>query len=847
MNPEKLWTTWTHPVTACRVAKQLRLGASDEALRTQLPLWEPWLRIDGIKPIADPCASCPGHAVKAAVLPSEGQGTLLVVGAHPTATEVQLGVAFGHPLGQYVQGIVRKHWSGPVTYTHAVRCALRGSDELRADTAAHDPAGKAEACRFHLARTIDDVKPTRIVFIGRGGALALGVYHDAVALRRCWGLVRGVPAWHVMDPQPAMRNGFLKAQFESDLAAVLREKDVRPVQGVTTVLTTPLEVELWLRGAMAQQSKPVAVDVEHDGRLWDKDFRLLCVGLCQDPAKPVVATVEALDGAVDTFREFLADPRVLKVNQNIKHDRHALYRHFGVDMAGIVADTMVYQRLRDPDAPAGLGKLAWYVGFGGYKEAANFADADEDDRVGNKFAALPPNTLHAYNGRDVAVTTLVHDYLHERMGKLANTWYGLLGPGFDALTIVERNGMLLSPEAVRSYDKWLTARETDLLRQLVSIPGVPAGFNPGSTAQMRDLLYKQFRLPVLALTGTKQPSTAKDVLVALQDKHPVVPILLQLSRVRKQRSTYGLGVLDYISPLDGRVHTTFKLVRTGRLSSSDPNLQNCTRPDPDDPNSEGTWARGCYVAPPGYKLVQLDFSQLELRVAAMLSKDRAMAAAFDSGVDFHTQTAALAFHTPAAKVSKKQRTAAKAINFGLLYGKSAYGLAQDLGVTTQEVEGMINSIFGVYTGLAAWRREQLSNATITGRLVTTWAVPGTGVDWTHYRGVLELGDRASGAAADKTRKHLQNVALNTPIQNVATWMALAALTEAVRWTRDERPDVRVVMTVHDSILLEAPENRVDETVEAVSGFMTGVPSGIVKLTVDAEVGDDWGRLNKYRK
>lgn len=777
------------------------------------------------------CTACVLHAdarnvCLAPTVDPGGPGTAMVVTLAPTKAEAEAGVSFTGQLSQALQRYARKHYEGTLVMTHLVRCPGKVLDHL-------------DDCAPYLLGDVQTYKPDRVVLVGAAATASFGVYIDPSRSRRLWSRLLGVPAFAVMDPLNGAFNRFVRRQFEHDLRWALTTNVEQP-KGEVEVLTDPEQLESYLQGL--EFDKPVTVDVEHKGTLWDGDFELLCVGFCQDAERPVVATMPALNGAVDAVRVFLRDLRIPKVNQNIKHDRHALYRTFGSDMRGIIGDTMLQARLFEPEEQAGLGPLSWKVGMGGYKEAAK--DLSEDGR-GHKVEKLSPRELAVYNGRDTSATLRVYDWLTGRLGDTAQTWRTLIGPAFEALTKVERNGILLSDANVRSYDKWLEVQEQKLDTDLRSVPEVPVGFNPASNKQMGEFLYDILKIPFpkSALTKKGGRSVAKGTLEDLKHHHQVVQTLLDLSAIRKQRNTYGLGMLEHISPVDGRVHTTFKLVRTGRLSSSDPNMQNITKPE--EPGDEGSWARGCFVPSPGHRFVQLDYSQMELRVAAMLSGDEAMASAFESGADFHTMTAAAAFGVKPEQVTSAQRKVAKTINFAIVYGKSEYGLSKDLGKPLHEVEALMATLMGRYAKLKAWRQKQVDDAQVLGEVWSRWTPPEPhSPRWVFRRSVAPIGDTRDTPEARKMVKHMKNIALNTPIQCIANCFSLASLTEAVRWTEEECPSARVVMTVHDSLLLECPKAEVDLVADAVKEIMLSWPSGVVKLKVDVEVGDDWGNMEK---
>lgn len=843
MKPEDRWLRWEHPEPPARRARPTQgslLG--DEAfvsVRKRLPLYEPWFPTD-IDP-ADPlerdynCMRCDLHKGKASVcmaprqrMSVDSDRAILIVAATPTRDEDKARQAYSGTTLQRVKALAEKHFPGTISYTYAIKCAAGKKADER----------QAAACLPYLWREWDDLKPERVILLGPGAVQAVtGRYVDAVYMRRGHAFVRGTPVFPVMDPVLGAHNVFRKKQFEADLAwALTTDLPVMP-KGETRVLDTGPELEAYL--AALDPDLPTVLDVEHAGDVWKADFDMLCCALCQDPEQPVTATKQAMLEAREAFTDFLADPRFAKVNQTIKHDRQALYRFLGVDMRGIEGDTELEGRIYEPEALVKLGSQAWLVGFGGYKEASKDT-GDEDQKGGAFFASMHPNDLHAYSGRDGACTLLVHQKRRPKMKDLQHTWKTLIGPAFDALAIVERNGMLPSRDTIHAYDKWLEHKQEDALRQLHSVEGVPASFSHTSNPQKAALLYDTLKLRRPKGGGN---SVAKDHLKTIEKDHPVVSLLMLLSKLDKQRSTYGLNLLNHISPLDGRIHTRFGLVRTTRLSSREPNMQNITKPDDEVEDDLGTWARSCFVAPKGYKLVALDYSQMELRVAAMLSGDEAMAAAFESGHDFHKMTAAAGYGVRPEDVTKAMRKAGKSLNFAIVFGQNEYGIAAGLGISVSEAKKLMDNLLKRYQKLARWRNEQINNAKMRGGIKASWTA---GILNWHYRrdtaNIVYMLGRDTDQAR-RIRKHWQNVALNSPIQGIANWFSLASIAAVVDYVEEVWPGVvRVVMSVHDEILLECPEELVEEVVVACRRIMLQWPSGCVKLKVDAEVGDDWGHM-----
>lgn len=831
VRPEDLWRSWRHPPPA--KPPPLQGGLFDKPPASRLPLWEPLYPTETAWPGTVPrkrsrqCTSCQLHKDVRTVCAGpmdvgpKSDRRLLVVFGTPTQDEDRGGHLHSSVVSTYVQRIISKVWPGQVRYTYAVGCAS-GKSATEQDM---------RACLPHVWHDWDRFDPERVLLLGYVPIKAVtGRYIDP-KVRRPWGIVRGTPIFPMRNPEDGGRNIHHKRQFEKDLRWATKAKVMQP-QGEVRVLQTPQEAAAYLANIV--QGRVTIVDAEWAGHPWKEDFRLLCVGLCQDPEHPVVIPAAAFEGIADRFRAWMADPRYPKGNQQINADRQALYRQFGVDLVGVQLDTYLWSRLHEPEAPGGLGAQAWLVGFGGYKEEA--ADSEDRSRGGaNKFENQKPDDLHTYNGRDTSITLRLAYRRAPTLGKLQGTWERLVGPAFTALGKVERTGMMLSTDNVKAYDRWLQDKEERAWGELRRHPEVPEGFNPGSSQQKAELLYDK-----LGLRAPKDRNVQKGTLQRLRSEHSIVQALMDLSGISKQRSTYGLSMLNHISPLDGRVHTSFDLVRTGRLSSRDPNIQNITKPR--NPGDEGSWARGCFVSGPGRKLVAVDYSQMELRVAAMVSGDATMTKAFADGIDFHTSTAAAAYGVDMAKITKDQRQVGKALNFGLVFGKDEFGLAKDLGITINEAKDLIETLMGNYEQLGDWRRNQIVKGEVDGEIWCVWDPPGSNLGWVHRRGVEDVVLMPNSDKFKGIRKHWRNVCLNTPIQNIANCFSLASLVEVVNWVEECCPQARVLMVVHDEILLDCPDDMVEYVATNVARIMTSWPSGGVPLKAEAEVGDDWGHM-----
>jgi DNA polymerase-1 len=480
--------------------------------------------------------------------------------------------------------------------------------------------------------------------------------------------------------------------------------------------------------------------------------------------------------------------------------------------------------------------------------------------VAKDFRKIAPNRLAWYAGLDAAATLQLARWQADKMGPFLSTWRNLLGPAMHALGQVERWGALLSEANVRLYDAHLEQRTNDARRELAAWSEVPADLNTKSSKQMQALLYERLKMPVLVRTATKAPSCGSEALEALVARHEDTPghpapgktdawnllrSLQKLSAARAMRDSYGLGQLENISPHDGRVHTKYKLVRSYRLSSSEPNLQNLKKEgDDDEVEDDGKWAKGCYVAPEGCAILLLDYSQNELRIACSLSGDEVMAEAFAAGVDFHTATAREIFGRP--EVSSLERRVAKSINFAIVFGGNEYTVARQLGITPQKALTYVQAWASRFRRLDAWRRQLVSEARQTGASWARWPAEG----WTLRRLLPDVGIQGDNKAAKGMREHAERVAQNNPVQCLANLFGLSALTRVVAWIVDSGLDqgptpVQLFITVHDEIGLYVPPHLLDQVHREARRIMEGYDLGIVKLKVEAEVGDrDMGHTRK---
>lgn len=814
---------------------------------------------------------------------TDGVGGLLVVDGHPGRDEDQAGRPCVGRDGTLLRRTVQKHWGDrPVAYDNAVRCYPHGSDV--------DEEGVG-ACRPYLAQTIEDTDPVRVVALGSVAVQGLfGRSPQPLSVRRgyswLWRRGKPVPVFFVLPPFLAVGNSVVRRWFEEDLKWAL----TCPIPG-SPGLAADAERRLTLppwdeaafnpttigetREALASLRTGVAsLDAEWSGEEFDDGFSILSLALSQGEGQTWVWDRTALEDPEirKAVLDYLGDESAKKVGQSVKADQRAIYAATGTWVRGVVGDVRLWRKLLESDALADLETMAELVGMGGHKgEAQSEIDAglanvrrmraaqkkgkewvgpplppdiDAFLRLGGdvksvKFALLSRPTLLRYNARDALVQKKLIDELGRRLDAepdIRRIWDTLVRPANDACAKVEAWGIGVSVDALKNFENYLDAHLGETTQRFKQYGD---NFNPNSNPQVAALLFNRLGLkPGKRTPGGGAYATDEETLTSLKGKHPVIDDLILWRTVAKLKGTYAVGLRDYIRS-DGRIHCFIDLAgaRSGRTSSSDPNLQNI----PSDKKDVvfGKIARDCFVARAGWKLLSADYSQLELRIAAMLSEDDVMADFFRRGEDIHLGSARLisnvAWGINPDQVTKEHRARVKPINFGILYGKSAKTLAADLGVKVDEAQKIMDAIFGKFNKLSRWIKDSLRAAQRTGHAWTWWDGHPA-----RRRDLWRISDLNSEA-----RSVHEHSAWNTPIQGTASDYCVASLVECVRWIEEDAVPAMLVLPVHDQLLFEVRDDCVDECAHQVRRIMQSFPSKGVPLEVDVEVGQSWGSLVKY--
>ena len=528
---------------------------------------------------------------------------------------------------------------------------------------------------------------------------------------------------------------------------------------------------------------------------------------------------------VDVFRPLFADPAKVLVAHNGKFDRNVLHR-YGIGFASTPHDTMLAHYCLDAAARHGMDALAErYLGY----RTIHFSEVAGEQERGKPEPTLAGKDIAKvtdYAAEDADVTLRLEDALRPQALALAEGRKGPVAlseveePLVKVLCDMEREGVRVDVDALKEYGRELDREILSLTQGILAY--ADPGFNPDSPKQLGELLFGKLGLPGGRKTSTGQFSTDEKTLAKLAGAHPVVPAILDYRACTKLKSTY-VDKLPTLIDADSRVHTTYAqaFTETGRLSSSDPNLQNIPVR-----TERGRRIRAAFVARDDrHRIVSADYSQIELRLMAAFSGDEAMLAAFRSGADIHRETSSRVYGVMPALVSDEQRSKCKMVNFGIIYGISAFGLSQRLKVPRREAEGLIDSYFRLYPGVRDFMAAAIAKAREKGYAETMLGRRRT------LRDIDSRNATARGAA--------ERDAINTPIQGSAADLIKIAMVRVDRALKERRLRTKMVLQIHDELVFDAPEEEVDEVVELARREMTGAYDFGVPLEVGVGVGRSW--------
>ena len=527
---------------------------------------------------------------------------------------------------------------------------------------------------------------------------------------------------------------------------------------------------------------------------------------------------------LDALRPLLADPDKRKLGQHGNYDLHVLRRH-GVDVQGYADDTMLESFVLSAGiARHDMDTLAKrHLGY----DTIKYEDVAGKGAKAIPFSQVAIDAATRYAAEDADITLRLHRVLLPQLEaepSLLSVYREIEMPLVPVLARVEENGVLIDTTELRRQSADLARRMLAAQQKATDLAG--RSFNLDSPKQLGALLFDELKLPALVKTPGGAPSTNEEALEAIADQHELPRVILEYRGLAKLRSTYTDKLPEMVNPATGRVHTSYHQAgaATGRLSSTDPNLQNIpTR------SEDGRRIRTAFIAPPGRKLVACDYSQIELRIMAHLSEDPALLRAFEQGADIHRATAAEVLGKAIEDVTSSERRAAKAINFGLIYGMGAFGLARQLGIGRGEAQDYIALYFSRYPGVRDYMERTRQQARDRGFVETVFGRRLT-LDYIHSKNAAQ-------------RAGAERAAINAPMQGTAADIIKRAMVAVDGWLAAHRAQALMILQVHDELVFEVDEGFVPTLLETVPTLMAGAANLRVPLVVDSGVGDNWDQAH----
>ena len=630
----------------------------------------------------------------------------------------------------------------------------------------------------------------------------------------------------------ALRDWFTKLEFRSWLDELLGDAEPAAVRADVPaadyeIITEQAVFDGWLE---ALATAPLfAFDTETTSLNY-MDARIVGVSFAVEPGRAAYVPLAhdylgvpaqlSRDRVLAALKPLLEDDGRAKVGQNLKYDASVLANH-GITLRGIRFDTMLESYVLDSTATRhDMDSLALkYLGH----KTIHFEDVAGKGAKQLSFNQIKVEDAGPYAAEDADVTLRLHHALWPRLqaqGRLPEVLTKIEIPLVPVLSRIERHGALISRELLLQQSAELGQRLRELEGEAYGLAGQP--FNLGSPKQLGEILFEKLQLPVIKKTPTGAASTAEEVLAELALDYPLPKLLLEYRSLSKLKSTYTDKLPEMINSATGRVHTSYHqaVAATGRLSSTDPNLQNIPLR-----TQEGRRIRQAFIAPEGYKILAADYSQIELRIMAHLSADAGLLRAFNEGRDVHIATASEVFEVPLSAVSAEQRRKAKAINFGLIYGMSAFGLGRQLHLGRNDAQQYIDRYFERYPGVAeymdrtrALAREQGYVETLFGRRL--------------HLPEINARNKMRAQAAERT-------AINAPMQGTAADIIKQAMLAVDHWLQQGTARARMIMQVHDELVFEVAADEVDPVREQICRLMSAAAVLAIPLVVEAGVGNNW--------
>jgi len=623
----------------------------------------------------------------------------------------------------------------------------------------------------------------------------------------------------------------------SDLLSAPPATDPEPVKtpvekisvSYETILTRA-QLDNWLD--KIQHAALTAVDTETTS-LEPMTAQLVGISLCCEAGQaayipvahcyPGAATQLSRDEVLACLRPWLEDAGQFKVGQNLKYDTHIFANH-GVTLRGIAHDTLLQSYVFESHKSHDMDSLA--LRHLDYK-AISFEEVCGKGAGQICFDQVDITRATEYAAEDADVTLRLHQKMYPIVAadeKLLYIYSAIEVPTAQVLQKIERNGVLIDAQLLAIQSNEIGLRLMALERQAYELAGQP--FNLNSPKQLGDIFFDKLQLPVVKKTPSGAPSTDEEVLQKLAENYPLPKVLLEYRGLAKLKSTYTDKLPKMVNAKTGRVHTNYAqaVAVTGRLASNDPNLQNIPIR-----SSEGRRIREAFIAPPGSVIVSADYSQIELRIMAHISGDTSLLRSFAEGEDVHRATAAEIFGMAPADISSEQRRYAKVINFGLIYGMSAFGLAGNLGIERAAAQSYIDKYFSRYPGVARYMAETRIQAKQQGYVETVFG--------------RRLWLPEINSANGQRRQGAERAAINAPMQGTAADLIKLAMIAVQKWLEDEALESKMIMQVHDELVLEVPEKELELVKQRLPELMAKVAQLKVLLIADVGVGKNWDQAH----
>jgi DNA polymerase I len=599
-------------------------------------------------------------------------------------------------------------------------------------------------------------------------------------------------------------------------------------------VSTQERLDFWI--AKINAAELTAIDTETTS-LDEMVAELVGISLSTEPGKACYIPVgHTYAGAPDqlnrdmvlaAMKPWMTDATKKKVGQHLKYDVHVL-QNYGITLAGIAHDTLLQSYVIEAHKSHDMGSLA--------KRHLN-RDSISYESVAGKgasqitFDQVSIDVATRYSSEDAEITMHLHETLYPQIAaeeKLKMIYESIELPSSRVLQIVERNGVMIDAQLLNKQSDELGAKLIELEGKAHAAAGQP--FNMGSPKQLAEILFERMKLPVVKKTPTGAPSTDEEVLAKLAEDYPLPKIVLESRSLSKLKSTYTDKLPKMVNAKTGRVHTHYlqAVAVTGRLSSSDPNLQNIPIR-----TAEGRRIREAFIAPPDCSIMSADYSQIELRIMAHISEDASLMRAFEQGLDVHRATAAEIFGVTTEEVNNEQRRYAKVINFGLIYGMSAFGLAASLGIERDAAKNYIERYFARYPGVAKYMEQTRTSAKLNGYVETVFG--------------RRLWLAEINSPNGQRRQGAERAAINAPMQGTAADLIKLAMVNVQNWLDSDAGKVvvgtKMIMQVHDELVLEVPNSHLDLVKAEVKRIMESVTQLKVPLEVGIGVGLNWDQAH----